>query len=77
MNNINQTLQHIFSLKNAGHNPQQILQMMIQRNPQYAQMLQTVKNMSQGRDPKQFFTQLAMQNGVDQNTMSMLMQMLN
>jgi hypothetical protein len=77
MNNINQTLQHIFGLKNAGHNPQQILQMMINSNPQVSQMLQTVKNMANGKDPKQFFSQLAIQNGVDQNNLNMIMQMFN
>lgn len=77
MNNINQTLQQIFGLKNAGRNPQQILQMLIQANPQTAQMLQTVKNMANGKDPKQFFSQLAMQNGVDQNNLNMIMQMFN
>ena len=77
MNNINQTLQQIFGLKNAGHNPQQILQMMINANPQVYQLLQTVKNMANGKDPKQFFSQLAMQNGVDQNNLNMIMQMFN
>lgn len=75
--NINQTLQQIFGLKNAGHNPQQILQMLLQINPQANQMLQTLKNMANGKDPRQFFSQLAMQNGVDQNNLNMIMQMFN
>lgn len=75
--NINQTLQQIFGLKNAGRNPQQILQMLLQMNPQANQMLQTLKNMANGKDPRQFFSQLAMQNGVDQNNLNMIMQMFN
>ena len=75
--NINQTLQQIFGLKNSGRNPQQILQMLLQINPQANQMLQTLKNMANGKDPRQFFTQLAMQNGVDQNNLNMIMQMFN
>ena len=75
--NINQTLQQIFNLKNAGRNPQQILQMLIQANPQTSQALQVLKNMASGKNPRQFFSQLAMQNGVDENNLNMIMQMFN
>lgn len=75
--NINQTLQQIFNLKNAGRNPQQILQMLIQANPQTAQALQVLKNMASGKNPRQFFSQLALQNGVDENNLNMIMQMFN
>lgn len=75
--NINQTLQQIFNLKNAGRNPQQILQMLIQANPKTAQALQVLKNMANGKNPRQFFSQLAVQNGVDENNLNMIMQMFN
>lgn len=75
--NINHTLQQIFNLKNAGRNPKHILQTLIQANPQTAQALQILKNMANGKDPRQFFSQLAMQNGVDENNLNMIMQMFN
>ena len=75
MNDINQTLQGIFAMKNAGRNPQQIMQMLIQKNPQVQQMLTTLQNMSQGKNPREFFTQLAKQNGVNEQNMNALMQM--
>jgi DNA polymerase III gamma/tau subunit len=78
MNNgydVNQALQSIFQMKNAGRNPQQIMQMLIQRNPQYSQMLTQIKNMSQGRSTKEFVMQLAKQNGVNEHNMAQLMQM--
>ena len=80
MNNqydVNQTLQQLFQMKNAGQNPQAIMQMLIQRNPQYSQMLTQIRNMSQGRNPRDFVMQLARQNGVSEQNMAQLMQMLN
>lgn len=78
MNNgydVNQALQNVFQMKNAGRNPQQILQMMIQQNPQIQQQLAMLKNMSNGKSPQEFFSQLAKQNGVSEQNMAQLMQM--
>lgn len=78
MNNgydVNQALQSIFQMRNAGRNPQQIMQMLIQRNPQYSQMLTQIRNMSQGRSTKDFVMQLARQNGVNEQNLAQLMQM--
>ena len=75
MSDINTTLQNIFAMKNAGRNPQQIMQMLIQRNPQYSQMLTQIRNMSQGRSLQEFVMQLARQNGVNEQNMAQLMQM--
>jgi type VI protein secretion system component VasF len=78
MNNgydVNQALQNIFAMKNAGQNPQAIMQMLIQRNPQYSQMLMQIRNMSQGRNPKEFVMQLARQNGANEQNLAQLMQM--
>jgi uncharacterized protein YutE (UPF0331/DUF86 family) len=78
MNNgydINQALQSVFQMKNAGRNPQQILQMMMQQNPQMQQMLVTLQNMAQGKTPQEFFSQLAKQNGVNEQNMAQIMQM--
>lgn len=78
MNNgydINQALQSIFQMKNAGRNPQQIMQMLIQQNPQIQQRLQMLQNMANGKTPQEFFSQLARQNGVNEQNMAQLMQM--
>lgn len=78
MNNgydVNQALQSLFQMKNAGQNPQAIMKMLIERNPQYSQMLTQVRNMSQGRNPREFVMQLARQNGVNEQNLAQLMQM--
>ena len=78
MNNgydVNQALQSLFQMKNAGQNPQAIMQMLIQRNPQYSQMLTQIRNMSQGKNPREFVMQLARQNGVNEQNLAQLMQM--
>ena len=75
MSDINTTLQNIFAMKNAGRNPQQLLQMMMQQNPQMQQLMVTMQNMAKGKTPQEFFTQLAKQNGVNEQNMNMLKQM--
>lgn len=72
---INQTLHNIFAMKNAGRNPQAIMQMLMQQNPQVQQMLSVLQNMSNGKNPQEFFSQLAKQNGVNEQNMAQLMQM--
>ena len=72
---VNQALQSIFQMKNAGRNPQQILQMLMQQNPQMQQSIAVLRNMSQGKSPQEFFSQLARQNGVSEQNMAQLMQM--
>lgn len=76
MNDINQTLQGIFAMKNAGRNPQQIMQMLIQKNPQVQQMLTTLQNMSQGKNPREFISQLARQNGVSLENIDQIMNII-
>jgi hypothetical protein len=78
MNNgydINQALQNVIAMKNSGKNPQAILQMLMQQNPQVGQLMTTFKNMSNGRNPKEFVTQLARQNGVSEQNISAIQQM--
>ena len=72
---VNQALQSIFQMRNAGQNPQAIMQMLMQQNPQIQQQLAILKNMSNGKTPKEFFAQLARQNGVSEQNMAQLMQM--
>lgn len=72
---VNQALQGLFQMRNAGQNPQAIMQMLIQQNPQYSQMLTQIRNMSQGRNPRDFVMQLARQNGVNEQNLAQLMAM--
>ena len=78
MNNgydVNQALQSVFQMRNAGQNPQAILQMMMQKNPQIQQQLSMLKNIAHGKSPQEFFSQLAKQNGVSEDNMKQIMQM--
>lgn len=75
VNNINEQISAIMSLKQRGMTPQQVMQMLVQQNPNIQQNIQTLQNMAQGRDMKQFVTQLAMQNGVSQENLQALQQM--
>ena len=78
MNNgydVNQALQNVFQMRNAGRNPQQIIQMLMQQNPQLQQQIAMLQNMAKGKSPKEFFSQLARQNGVNEQNMAQLMHM--
>lgn len=74
-NGINEQISAIMSLKQRGMQPQQVMQMMFQQNPQLQQQMQTVKNMMNGKNPREFVTQLAKQNGANEQSMQMLMQL--
>ena len=76
MNQITQNIDAIINMANANRNPQQIMQMIMQSNPQINQMMEQIKNMAQGRTPKEFITQLALQNGVDQSRIDQLMKII-
>ena len=73
--NINANIQQIMALKNKGMTPQAVTEMLMQRNPNYQMAMQRLKNMSQGRDMKQFVLQLARQNGVTQENLQALSQL--
>ena len=72
-NQMNQVIQGLLQMKNAGRNPQQVMQMLMQRNPNYQQAMTTLQNMAQGRNPQEFIMQLAKQNGVTQENMQGIM----
>lgn len=74
-NNINEQISLVMSLKQQGMTPQQALQYLSKQNPHITEGIATLKNMAQGRDMKQFVTQLAMQNGVSQENLQALQQM--
>lgn len=73
--NINSNIQQIMALKNQGMTPQAVTQMLMQRNPNYQFAMQRLKNMSQGRDMKQFVLQLARQNGVSEENLQAISQL--
>ena len=76
MNQLNQNIDAIINMANSKRNPQQIMQMIMQQNPQINQMLTQIQNMAQGRTPQEFITQLARQNGVEQSKIDQLMQII-
>jgi hypothetical protein len=73
--NINSNIQQIMALKNQGMTPQAVTQMLMQRNPNYQFAMQRLKNMSQGRDMKQFVLQLAKQNGVNEENLQSIQEL--
>jgi hypothetical protein len=75
-NGINEQISAIMNFKQRGMQPQQVMQMLMQQNPQLQQQLQTLQNMAQGQDPKTFIMQLARQNGASQQSINSIMQLL-
>lgn len=76
-NQLNSTLQNIAMAKKHGKNPQMIINSILQQNPQVKQTMTQLQNMANGRSPKEFFMQMAKQNGVDETTLSMLSEMFD
>lgn len=74
-NDINERIKAIIALKNQGKDPNQLIQMIIQRNPQAKLAMQRLNNMSQGKSPREFLMQLARQNGVNEQNIQALSQM--
>ena len=74
---INSAIQNIIALYNSGGNPAQIMQGMMNKNPQINQMQTQLNNMAQGRNPQEFLLQLARQNGVSEENLKGLSQILS
>lgn len=55
-------------LGNGGGNPQQMVQMLMQRNPKFQQIMNQVKN--SGMTTEQYARQYAKQNGIDIDSMA-------
>lgn len=68
-NDINAVISQIMALKKQGRNPQAVMQMLMQSNPNYQISMQRLTNMAQGRNMKDFVMQLARQNGVSQENL--------
>ena len=72
---VNGALQSVFQMMNAGRDPRQVMQLMMQQNPQMQQTMATLQNMSRGKSPKEFIMQLARQNGVSQENLQAMQNM--
>lgn len=62
INNLNNSLQSIINLANSGKSPNEVINMLIQQNPNVKQSLTQLQNMAQGRSMKDFVMQLMKQN---------------
>ena len=74
-NDINSRIQAIMALKSQGKNPQQLMQMIVQQNPQAKLAMQRLNNMAQGKNPQEFLVQLARQNGVNEQNIQSISQL--
>ena len=72
---VNKALQNLIAMKNSGKSPQMVLQMVMQQNPKVGQLMTQFRNISNGRNPRDFITQLARQNGVSDQNISAIQQM--
>lgn len=76
-NNINNNLQTIINLANKGKNPNEVMEMIMQQNPNVKQSLTQLQNMAQGRNMKDFVMQLMKQNsGINQEMFQSLSNMM-
>lgn len=62
INNLNNSLQSIINLANSGKSPNEVINMLIQQNPNVKQGLTQLQNMAQGRNMRDFVMQLMKQN---------------
>lgn len=63
----NNPFANMLSFINGGGNPQQVMQMLMSKNPNFNTTMQQLKNMANGKSPKEFAMQLVRQNGFDEN----------
>lgn len=73
-NGINEQISALMSLKQRGMQPQQVMQMLMQQNPQLNLLMTQFQNMSKGQNPRDFVVQLAKQNGLSEQNINAIMQ---
>lgn len=61
----NNPMNVILQMINGKNNPQEILAQFVNQNPQFYQVIEQVKNMSNGKNPRDMALQLAKQKGID------------
>lgn len=79
MNNqydVNLAIQSIMQMRQSGKNPQMIMQMLVNQNPQMQQRLAILQNMAKGKNPQEFISQLARQKGVSEQNLQRILQMM-
>lgn len=64
-NNGQNPIQMLMQFMNGGGTPEQVMQMIMQRNPNIQQTMTQFKNMSNGKSPREMVMQLAKQQGID------------
>lgn len=69
-------LQMILQMKNGGMSPQNILNQMMQQNPQASQMITQLQNQANGRSPREMALQSAKQVGMSDQDFNQLIGML-
>lgn len=62
---LNFTIEKIIALYDSGGNPNQMMQSMINQNPNVNQLGTQFNNMTQGRSVPEFLIQLAKQGGIN------------
>lgn len=70
---MNNPMQMIFQMIQMGNNPQQILNTLVNQNPQARALMAQMKN--SGMTPQQFFAQYAKQNNIDVNNNPLIQMM--
>lgn len=70
---MNNPMQMIFQMMQMGNNPQQILNTLVNQNPQARALMTQMKN--SGMNPQQFFAQYAKQNNIDVNNNPLIQMM--
>lgn len=75
-NQLMQNIDMIINMANMKRNPQQIMQVLMQQNPQINQMMTQIQNMAQGRTPQEFITDLTKQNGISEDRINQLLQII-
>lgn len=61
----NNPMANILQFLNNGGNPEQMIQQLMQRNPNATKMIEQMKTMAGGKSPKEFAMQMAQQQGID------------
>ena len=62
----NQIINNFMAMARSGGNPNEIAKNMIMNNPEFRQIAEQMKNMSNGLSPREFALQYAKQNGVSE-----------
>lgn len=73
---INQTIESIIALHDSGGNPSQMMQMMINRNPNISQMGNQYQTAIKGKNTTDVLLQLAKQGGVSEQNLQGLARIL-